>query len=856
MALTKLSRQISEARSATIQSPEPTTIGANGRRGWVPGVPIGGSTETNPGGSTVAGSLTRASWMNQLFQAYLACTYVSDCIDVIARTITAGGVQAVPNTLSLEGAELPKAPPPVQAVQQLLEYINDQEDTRQLMRSVVTDLLVFGDSFTEVVYLNKKPIALYQLDPRTMDILNDEHGDVLGYFQQMDTGRTALFYPHQVIHVKMDAPGAGMYGVSPIQKNYVPITNYLFTAGLIQETMKRGDPSRLHVDWPIALPISVQQRLQQQYQFTNLGAKNIGNLFETKGQTGVQELGVNKLSDWNMIEKACRDEIISGFGVPPSKVGVIESANIGGGQGTSQDRSFRVNTCGPISELVLEKFSFRLLYQCYGVSDWHLKFGEVDWRDDMTIEQIRDMRVRNGSWCVDEETEIRCEDGWKRYDQVIPGERVLTLNHNSGMSEWQPVEKIAVFPAESRPMARMHSRTHSSLSTVNHRWPVLRVNGNDSRARDAAWTTSEKMHVMDRVITSAQSADRPIYAKHDDSLVELVAWFWTEGHSPVGSDFAIITQKKQNGIDRIRLALEKQFGPQYAKTHYRPKNGTAGAWIERKYDEDRATTFRIASEYGRTILDHVEDHAVKSEFLLDLTQEQLELFIEISLMADGINSKFTSEDGCRVLTQKRQRAAEQFHFACILAGLPAHMYIRVRNDVDGRPEPHGLMYCVTLCKTGTVQAKRYHYEEIIYDGVVWCPVTANQTWLARRDNKVYFTGNTIDRYRSDIGEPPTPGGDIAVLVDRQNLVAWRDMSDLSAANLAAIVTASTQSSEKGVGAGPAAPGAKPSTPGPPKPNEGYSYEPFDHLAYRDDWEAYRAARAEMIAEELERVTLD
>jgi hypothetical protein len=101
-----------------------------------------------------------------------------------------------------------------------------------------------------------------------------------------------------------------------------------------------------------------------------------------------------------MVATACRDEIISGFGVPPSKVGVIESANIGGGQGTSQDRSFRVNTCGPISELILEKFSFRLLYLSYGVKDWHLKFGEVDWRDDMTIEQIRDIRIRNGLWTV------------------------------------------------------------------------------------------------------------------------------------------------------------------------------------------------------------------------------------------------------------------------------------------------------------------------------------------------------------------------------------------------------------------------------------------------------------------------
>ena len=447
MALAKLSRQITEATSTpTISSPPVSAVAATGRRGYVPGIPVGGSTESNPGQSTVAGSLTRQSWIDQLFQAYLACTYVSDCVDVIARTITAGGIQAIPNALSLEGAEIPDPPPPVQAVQQLLEYVNDQEDIRQLMRGVITDLLVFGDSFTEVVYLAGKPIALYPLDPRTIDILADEHGIVgvrdeetgivYGYHQRMETGREQNFEPHQVIHVKFDVPGAGLYGISAVQKNYVPITNYLFTAGLIQETMKRGDPSRLHVDWPIALPISVQQRLQQQYLFTNLGAKNIGNLFETKGQTTVQELGINKLSDWNMIEKACRDEIISGFGVPPSKVGVIESANIGGGQGTSQDRSFRVNTCGPISELVLEKFSFRLLYLCYGVKDWHLKFGEVDWRDDMTIEQIRDMRVRNGSWT---QNRLRADIG----EPPVDGGDVAVLVDRQNLVAWRDMADLS-----------------------------------------------------------------------------------------------------------------------------------------------------------------------------------------------------------------------------------------------------------------------------------------------------------------------------------------------------------------------------------------------------------------------------
>jgi hypothetical protein len=59
-----------------------------------------------------------------------------------------------------------------------------------------------------------------------------------------------------------------------------------------------------------------------------------------------------------------------------------------------------VNTCGPIQELVLEKFSFALLHQAYDIKGWHLKFGVVDWRDDEVIEKIRDMRIRNGTWTL------------------------------------------------------------------------------------------------------------------------------------------------------------------------------------------------------------------------------------------------------------------------------------------------------------------------------------------------------------------------------------------------------------------------------------------------------------------------
>jgi hypothetical protein len=55
-----------------------------------------------------------------------------------------------------------------------------------------------------------------------------------------------------------------------------------------------------------------------------------------------------------------------------------------------------------------------------------------------------------------------------------------------------------------------------------------------------------------------------------------------------------------------------------------------------------------------------------------------------------------------------------------------------------------------------------------------------------RDQRIRNGTWTLNRARSDVGEPPVPGGDDAILVDRQNMVLWNDLNDLSKANLAAV----------------------------------------------------------------------
>lgn len=415
---------------------ESTSDVPGNRAGFPTGIPLGGATEENPGETPVGSVVDRKAYMRQLLQAYLACPWASTSVDAISRTSTAGGCMVVPTKTVMSQHQAPEAPDEVKKIQHLLDFINPQQDVRQLMRSVFTDLLVFGDSFTEIVWEAGQPVALYPLDPITITIEADEHGTVTKYKQTSETNRHASFDPHEIIHVKFDTPGDSMYGVSPTQKTILSITTWLFAKALIKDTMKRGDPIRAHVDWPMALSENERKKLQQQYAIRNLGARNIGNLFETKGGAIVKEMGVNQIANWQSVLQQSRDEILSGYGVPPSKVGVIEAGNLGGGTGTAQDKTFRVNTCGPIQEIVLEKFSYALLQQAYGIQDWVIRFGVVDWRDDEVIETIRDQRIRNGVWTLNK---ARADVG----EPPVEGGDDAVLVDRQNMVLWQDLNDLS-----------------------------------------------------------------------------------------------------------------------------------------------------------------------------------------------------------------------------------------------------------------------------------------------------------------------------------------------------------------------------------------------------------------------------
>lgn len=362
-------------------------------------------------------------------------------------------------------------------------------------------------------------------------------------------------------------------------------------------------------------------------------------------------------------------------------------------------------------------------------------------------------------YCADEETEILTPEGWRRHDEIETGATVLTLNHETGKSEWQVATAVSRFSVADEPMVSMEGDTHSSLTTLAHRWPVMHTRskgGRDDRVyrQEREWTTSEQLNVADSLITGAPCADLPILPMYTDAFVEAVAWFYTEGHIArryVSAQVSIAQSQNVNpeNVDRIRSALTALHGPAVTERMSTGKLALAEPmWREHHYvhrePDYEKVDFWLNTAASQRLLDVAPDRVVSLDFVQALTRKQLELFIETSLAADGWGA---------YLAQNDVRRLAAFELACILTGRTPHAYtdhfpFRLKDGTLAKARQMIHVSRKALCHIAAPSSIKYAKgpRRTTYTGVVWCPTTPNGTWLARRHGCVYYTGNSIDAF--------------------------------------------------------------------------------------------------------------
>lgn len=357
---------------------------------------------------------------------------------------------------------------------------------------------------------------------------------------------------------------------------------------------------------------------------------------------------------------------------------------------------------------------------------------------------------RASGWCVDTETEILTRRGWLRYDEVKPGDETLSIDETSGCSVWQPISDVKIFPDMVREMCSFKTNNFSAVTTPDHRWLVKRLSSETGRY-DWKWRTSATLGNMDRFMRALPCSSLPTTVEIPDHTVELVAWLYTEGWRHDGRlEVCQSLRVNPDNCRRIGDVLEAQYGPM--------ADGALAAGVRswREYPaRNEMMTWGISAEASTEILPYFESDSMAPtmDFVSKLTQEQLELFIDIARLGDG-HDRRTATNSRRVSRFFYQQVGPRldiFLAICALAGVPTSYHVVNPDDYENNftKKPKAT---VTLLTSPMVAAARKPYwssEKILHDGIVWCPtMPEHHTWLARRNGSIYFTGNTDVHFES------------------------------------------------------------------------------------------------------------
>lgn len=320
-------------------------------------------------------------------------------------------------------------------------------------------------------------------------------------------------------------------------------------------------------------------------------------------------------------------------------------------------------------------------------------------------------------YCFPEGThEVLTRSGWKTYGDILINEEILC--YSEGDAVWQRIEEIPTFQVEDAEILNIWNRNFSAHVTSNHKWNVKKRYSNTHKFRD-----TEDMilgpSTSDWLIPRTGKYNSE--ALYSDDLVELSAWFWTEGSIKQrprykNNSIAIYQSEKVNPekVDRIR-ALLKRLNEAHCES--KAKCGTI--------------QFELYGKASLWLLSEFPEKHLTWNFIYSMSVPQLHLFIDVSIMADGTSGTLVKGKTFQ-LVQKSNNSMDKFQVVCLLAGIPCNL--SSSEDYNS----------VTASNVQTVDPSTLIWNRTKFTGKLWCVKVPSGAFFTRSEGKIYVTGNSCD----------------------------------------------------------------------------------------------------------------
>jgi len=335
--------------------------------------------------------------------------------------------------------------------------------------------------------------------------------------------------------------------------------------------------------------------------------------------------------------------------------------------------------------------------------------------------------------CLSEDTEVLTEDGWKRYDELnILSDRIYTYNLYEDKIELSNIDRIHKYNHKGK-MYYIQNKYVDCLGTPEHKVFVniahIKQKNKKKYTKWDGWDLIRMRDLLDmpnkRLMKFKLSGNYDGAISIGKNKAALLGWILTDGSICKRDKVVRIGQSWTANKCKCEIIsnLLKNSGLKYSekKEKVQMNNITKEPY--------QMISWRIFKEDSKCFFNWINKDRTPKWKLLNLKREELEEIYKHMMLGDGSR-------GVELTTQNKKRI-DFFRVLCTLINKRAILGYGEKSVLSS-----GWKYRTHISNRNTCNIQDKHIHEVDYDGVVWCPETKNKTWIARRNECIFITGNS------------------------------------------------------------------------------------------------------------------
>lgn len=252
---------------------------------------------------------------------------------------------------------------PDAAREELAAILNARQSERKLRERTIRDLAITGNAYW-CLLMNQgggRVVSIAVLDPRTVSIVADPHGEVKAYIQKVGMA-TVVFTPAEIIHFTSDTDTANeICGMSPLMAVHPDISADIEAATATITAMRNSAlPAAVYILRDDIIDREQIDYAVKQIQAQFKGSSNIGKSQVMPDVKDIKQFAPDfaKLQFLDL-RRFTTEKVCAALGVPKFLLGYTDTVN--NNNGTELMRQYYTGTVRPWEQLYDETITRQLL---------------------------------------------------------------------------------------------------------------------------------------------------------------------------------------------------------------------------------------------------------------------------------------------------------------------------------------------------------------------------------------------------------------------------------------------------------------------------------------------------------------